>query len=71
MREPFDLLVLDVSAKSFAPAGLCAALRNEPATRHTPMIFLREWATPHALVEELRQFSPADVICKPIVPPAK
>lgn len=64
-REPFDLLLLDLSSPGLHTIEACHALRKEPATRDTPMVLLASWETSKAVVDEVRQLGASDVISKP------
>lgn len=66
VQEPFDLVILDLSAPSMQAIEVCRALRKEPATRDVPLVFLAGWDTNKATVDEARQFGMTDVVCKPL-----
>jgi putative two-component system response regulator len=67
-EDPPDLILLDIMMPGLSGYDVCAALKQDPATRHIPVIFLTAMS---ATQDETRglELGAVDFITKPVNPP--
>jgi two-component system, OmpR family, response regulator len=65
--DPYDLIVLDGLMPDLDGAATCRLLKNDPRTRHIPVVFLTA-LTSDAARAELRQAGAAGFVDKPFDP---
>jgi len=67
-EEPPDLILLDIMMPGMAGTEVCIALKDDPATRHIPVIFLTSMSATEDEQHGL-ELGAVDFITKPVNPP--